>query len=93
MALYISNTDTCDVIKIRIKNHNHTAHIVKVITNILGKEPYHEYSDDKSALTICLSATEINILFEHAKETDEDLARIISVDQLGPLRGIKDIHY
>ena len=93
MNLYISNTDTCDVANIRIKNQNHKAHIVKVISNILGKEPYHEYSDDKSALTICLSAAEINILFEHAKETDEDLARIISVDQLGPLRGIKDIHY
>jgi len=94
MKLYIFNKDTCDVAKIRIKNQNHMAHIVKVISNILGKEPYHEYSDDdKSALTIYLSATEINILFEHAKETDEDLARIISVDQLGPLRGIKDIHY
>ena len=93
MTLYISNTDTCDVIKIRIKNHNHTAHIVKVITNILGEEPYFEYSDDGSALTICLSAREIDRLFQHAKETDEDLAQIIYVDDLGPLRGIKNIHY
>jgi len=93
MSLYISNTDTCDVANIRIKNQNHKAHIVKVISNILGKEPYHEYSDDRSALTICLSAREINRLFEHAKETDEDLAQIIYVDDLGPLRGIKNIHY
>jgi len=92
MSFYIFNTTTGDVEEIRIKNFNHSQHIVKVISNILGEEPYFDQEDD-SALTVYITSVEINKLFEHAKESDEDLARIISVAQLGPLRGIKNIHY
>lgn len=94
MSFFIFNTTTDDIAEIRIKNHNLSEHLVKVISNILGEEPNFEYSDeDDSALTVYLTSEEINKLFKHANRTDEDLARIISVNQLGPLRGIKNIHY
>jgi hypothetical protein len=80
--------------EIRIKNHDFSEHLIKVISNILGKEPYYEYSEeDDTALMFYLTAKEINKLFEHAKRTDEDLAQIIEVEQLRRLRGIKNIHY
>jgi hypothetical protein len=94
MSFYIFNTTTGDIAEIRIKNHNHSEHIVKVMSNILGEEPYSEYlGEEDLALTIYLTSEEIDKLFKHAKKTDEDLAQIIAIGQLRRLRGIKNIHY
>nr|WP_319393411.1 hypothetical protein [uncultured Desulfobacter sp.] len=91
MLLYITNLTTADHAEIKIINHNHESKLVKVISNILRTEPYVE--KDSNIWTITLTSQEINILYEHAQETPEDLARIIDVEQLNALRGIKGIDY
>jgi len=91
MRIYMMNLTTADHAKIKIINHNHESKLVKVISNILHTEPYVE--EELDGLMIALTSQEINILYKHAQETSEDLARIIDVEQLNELRGIKGIDY
>lgn len=91
MRIYMMNLTTADHAEIKIINHNHESKLVRVISNILRKEPNVE--EELDGLTIALTSQEINILYEHAQETPEDLARIIDVEQLNELRGIKGIDY
>ena len=91
MRLYIMNLTTADHAEIKIINHNHESKLVKVISKILHREPYAE--EELGGLTITLTSQEINVLYEHALEMPEDLARIIDVEQLNALRGIKGIDY
>ena len=91
MNFYIMNLSTSEHEEIKIINHNHAPKLVKVISNILGQEP--DYEETPGVLEMSLTGRQINTLYIHAKENGDDLARIIDVEQLDALRGIKGCDY
>jgi transcriptional antiterminator len=93
MKVYIRNITNGDSEEISFKDLRYTSKIVGIISKILTFEPKHEYSDDESQLCIELTAKQLNNLFEHMKETKEDLAKIVYIEQFDRLRGVKYADY
>ena len=91
MSFFITNESTEECKEIKIINHHHESKLIKVISNILGDEP--DYKDNGSFLEIYLTSRQINTLYRRAKETGDHLARIIDVEELDALRGIKGCDY